>query len=155
MRCGSQQLQRVVAVFAAAVGVWVVAVLRVEAQDCTKPEFEAVVEAAATALRDLNQKNRPIYQARLRELREKRSWTQDQFFKEAAPLVQDERIAEFDQRSQAFLERIQSMGAEAPTGSKEGCKTLAEVRGYMGSLVEVQSAKWSYMFGRIDQELKK
>ncbi len=125
------------------------------AQDCPKAEFEAVVEAAAAALRELNQKNKPLYQARLRELREKRNWTQDQFFREAAPLVQDEKIAEFDQRSQAFLERMQSMGAAVPASGGQTCKALAEVRGYMNSLVEVQTAKWTYMFERLDEQLKR
>lgn len=128
---------------------------RVRAQDCAKAEFEAVVEAAASALRELNQKNKPLFQGRLKELREKRNWSPDQFLKEAAPLVQDDKIAEFDQRSQEFLERIQSVGAETPADKAQGCKVLTDVRGYMKSLVEVQTAKWAYMFGRVEQELKK
>lgn len=125
------------------------------AQDCAKSAFEEVVGAAANTLRDLNQKNRPAFQTRLRELRDKRNWTPDQFLKEAAPLVQDDKIAEFDLRSQEFLERIQSMGAGAPASEELRCKALAEVRGYMQSLVEVQTAKWAYMFGRLEQEFSK
>ncbi len=126
-----------------------------DAEECAKAEFEVVVGEAAAALRELNIQNKPVFQAQLKQLREKRGWNHDQFLREAAPFVQDDKIAEYDQRSQDFLERIQTMGAEAPAARDQSCKALAEVRGYMKSLVEVQTAKWSYMFGRVQTELKK
>jgi hypothetical protein len=54
---------------------------------CTKAEFEGVVDEAAAALRDLNNKNRPDFQEKLRTLKDKRGWSNDQFLKEAAPFV--------------------------------------------------------------------
>ena len=122
---------------------------------CEKTDFEAVVTEAATALRDLNQKNKPPFQARLKDLKERRGWSYDQFLKEAAPLVQDAKIAEFDERSAAFLEKIQSMGAEGASAGQPQCSALSEVRGVMQALVEVQKDKWFYMFGKIEQELKR
>ena len=122
---------------------------------CEKADFEAVVTEAATALRDLNQKNKPPFQARLKDLKERRGWSHDQFLKEAAPLVQDARIAEFDERSATFLEKIETMGAEGAGTAKPQCAALGEVRGVMQALVEVQKDKWSYMFGKIELELKR
>ena len=52
---------------------------------CTKTEFESAVDHAAEALRELNNKNRPEFQAKLRKLKEKRAWSDDQFMKEARP----------------------------------------------------------------------
>ncbi len=126
-----------------------------QARACEKSDFEAVVAEAANALRDLNQRHKPSYQARLKELKDKRGWSHDQFLKEAAPLVQDTRIAEFDERSAAFLEKIQTVGAEGGNAAKPQCEALTEVRGMMRSLVEAQTAKWGYMFGKIEQELKR
>ncbi|MFZ8444621.1 hypothetical protein ACO1NI_13595, partial [Staphylococcus aureus] len=69
--------------------------------DCTRADFEGVVDAAAGTLRDMNAANKPKFQDKLRQLRDKRGWDQDQFVKEATPLVVDERIASFDQQSAA------------------------------------------------------
>ena len=77
------------------------------ASTCDKAEFEVVVAEAANVLRDLNQKNKPVFQGRLKDLMDKRRWSHDQFLKEAAPLVQDAKIAEFDERSARYLEKIQ------------------------------------------------
>lgn len=126
-----------------------------QASACEKSDFETVVSEAANALRDLNQKNKPTYQARLKELKDKRGWSHDQFLKEAAPLVQDAKITEFDERSAAFLEKIQTVGAEGSNVAKPQCDALTEVRGMMMSLVAAQTAKWSYMFSKIEQELKR
>ena len=123
------------------------------AQACAKADFEAVVTDAANALRDLNQKYKPPYQARLKDLKEKRGWSYDQFLKEAAPLVQDAKIAEYDERTAAFLEKIQTMGTEGANTAEPQCAALAEVQRVMKALVDVQKDKWAYLFGRIEQEL--
>ena len=41
---------------------------RARAQDCARGDFEAVVSEAASKLRDLNARNKPTFQAKLREL---------------------------------------------------------------------------------------
>ena len=123
--------------------------------NCAKSDFEAVVGETASALRELTQSNKPTFQVRLRELKEKRGWNQDRFLKEAAPYVQDDRIAEFDERSSAFLDKIQSIGTEGASANDPSCAALLEVRAHMKALVDVQKAKWVYMFGKLEQELKR
>lgn len=125
------------------------------AQGCEKADFEAVVADAAIALRELNQKNKPSFQARLKDLKDRRGWSHDQFLKEAAPFVQDNQITDYDERSAAFLEKIESMGAEGANAAVPKCAVLGEVKGAMKSLVAVQTDKWTYMFGKIELELKK
>lgn len=122
---------------------------------CTKAEFEAVVDDAAAALRELNATNKPLFQEKLRQLKEKRGWSHDRFMVEAAPLVQDERIAEYDQQSAEHLERINSLGSEGASASNPDCTMLTAVRESMAALVQQQKAKWSYMFGKIDTALSK
>lgn len=125
-----------------------------KAENCAKSVFEAVVGEAAGALRDLNTTMRPPFQQKLRELKEKRGWTQDEFLTRAAPLVQDDRISEFDDTSAEMLTEIESMGAEGAKAAPD-CVRLAEVRARMAKLVEVQKAKWAYMFGKVETELGK
>lgn len=129
--------------------------LPTHAQGCAKGEFESVVDEAARALSALNQQNTPSFQAKLRQLKDKRGWSHDQFMSEAAPLVRDETIAGFDQKSEELLGRITSGGQSGASGNEPNCALLTELRGQMKALVETQKAKWSYMFGKIDGELKK
>ena len=113
-----------------------------------------MVDEAAGALRDLNQQNTPPFQGKLRQLKDKRGWSHDQFLKEAAPLVRDDTIAGFDQKSEEFLARITS-GGQTGAGEAPDCALLAELRATMKVLVETQQAKWAYMFDKIDKELRK
>lgn len=122
---------------------------------CEKADFEAVVADAASALRELNQKNKPSFQARLKDLKGKRGWSHDQFLREAAPLVQDSEITDYDERSAALVEKIESMGAEAANAAELKCAVLGEVKEVMKSLVAVQTDKWTYMFGKLALELGK
>ena len=103
---------------------------------CKKAEFEAVVDEAAAALRDLNLEN-------------------DEFLKRAAPFVSDEAIAVFDRKSEDLLTEISTLGQEGAEAKKPDCGLLLELRARMKLLVETQTAKWSYMFDKIETELWK
>ena len=122
---------------------------------CSKMQFEAAVANAAGALRDLNAQNRPQFQEQLRALKDKRGWSHDQFLKEATPLVQDARIAEYDKESGEFLDKIQSMGAEGAAAKEPDCTQLVQLRSHMQSLVASQKAKWHYMLELVERELAK
>ena len=122
---------------------------------CSKADFEAVVDDAAGALRGLAQQNTPQFQAKLRQLKVKRGWSDDQLLKEAEPLVRDDRIAEFDEKSADLLARITGGGQAGAAGDAPDCTLLAGLRASMAALVETQKAKWTYMFDKIEGELRK
>lgn len=122
---------------------------------CQRADFEAAVGEAAEALRNLNQTNKPAFQGKLRQLKTKRGWSHDQFLAEAAPIVQDTRIAAYDEQAAAFLSKIERLGAEGTAAEAPDCARLEDVRQSMRALVEVQNAKWSYMFERIATELSR
>ena len=136
---------------------WCVAPAPALAQDqaCSKTDFEAVVEEAAGGLRELNTKNKPSFQDKLRQLKTKRGWGNDQFLTEAAPYVRDDKIAEYDQKSDELLSAIASMGQEGANAKAPDCALLLELRARMKILVETQSQKWTYMFEKLDGELWK
>lgn len=125
-----------------------------QGQTCTKGEFEGVVDEAAAALRTLNQQNVPQFQVKLRQLKDKRGWSNDQFMKEAEPFVRDEQIAAHDRKSEEFLARITSAGQVGASAAPD-CALLAELRGAMKALVDTQTAKWAYMFDKLEKELRK
>jgi hypothetical protein len=122
---------------------------------CAKTEFEGAVDEAAASLRDLNNKNRPDFQERLRKLKDKRGWDNDQFLKEAAPFVKDDAIEVFDTKTNDLLAEISSMGQEGATANVPDCEVLAKLRTQMALLVDTQVAKWAYMFKKLDDELAK
>jgi hypothetical protein len=132
---------------------WIASGSAMAADTCSRADFEAAVGEAAQALRELNQANKPAFQIKLRQLKTKRRWNHDEFLTAAAPIVQDQRIAGYDEQSAAFLARIEQLGAEGTTSATPDCSRLTEVRQAMRSLVEVQKTKWVYMFSRIDAEL--
>lgn len=123
------------------------------AADCTRTDFETAVGTAAGALSALNQKNTPVFQAKLRALKDKRGWSHDQFMAEAAPLVQDDTISEFDRKSGEYLSQINSMSAAGTAGRTPDCKLLGELRANMQAMVDAQVAKWVYMFEKLEKEL--
>lgn len=122
---------------------------------CAKAEFESAVDEAAMSLRDLNNRNRPEFQTRLRALKEKRGWSDDEFLKAAAPFVQDDRIEVFDEESNKLLASISTMGTEGASATVPDCAMLAELRRLMSVLIETQASKWTYMFEKLDAELAK
>ncbi|WP_197077556.1 hypothetical protein [Hyphomicrobium sp. 99] len=122
---------------------------------CSKEDFESVVEAASGSLRDLNNQNRPVFQEKLRELKEKRHWSHDEFIAQAKPFVKDDKTAVYDQKADELLSAIASMGQEGAAAAAPDCALLLELRARMKMLVDTQSAKWSYMFEKLDAELEK
>jgi hypothetical protein len=109
--------------------------------------------SAAAALRELNRANTPQFQARLRQLKDKRGWSHDQFLTEASPFVRDDTIAGFDQKSEEFLAQIMSGGQSQSASATPDCALLLELRAAMKALVETQRTKWAYMFDKLDKEL--
>jgi len=126
-----------------------------QAPACAKGDFETVVNEAGAALRDLNRQNIPLFQAKLRQLKDKRNWSNDQFLKEAEPFVRDAEIVGYDHKSEALLTRITGGGMTASSTTASDCSLLAELRSAMSLLVGTQKAKWTYMFAKLDRELAK
>jgi hypothetical protein len=122
---------------------------------CARADFETVVDMAAGALRDMNGANKPKFQAKLRELKDKRGWSHEQFLKEAAPFVADDKITAYDAQSNALLEIIATGGEAGAAAATPDCAVLASLRASMKALVDAQTAKWGYMAGKIEAELAK
>lgn len=125
------------------------------AQSCARSDFEAVVDDAAEALRQLNADNKPAFQDLLRKLKDKRGWDHDAYLREATPFVQDDTIDAYDQRSQDLLTDIANLGEEGSSSATPDCTLLAQLRDRMQDLVKAQTEKWSYMFTKLQTEIDK
>jgi hypothetical protein len=128
---------------------------RAQTPACERVDFETVVDAASETLRDMNQQNTSVFQGKLRQLKDKRGWTHDQFLKDGAPFVVDEKITAFNEKSEDLLARINGSGASGGAAEKPDCTVLVALRANMTELVETQTEKWVYMFSKIDAELGK
>jgi predicted dithiol-disulfide oxidoreductase (DUF899 family) len=115
---------------------------------CPREAFEAVVDEASSVLVGMTQKNTPAFQARLRALKDKKGWNQDQFLKEGAAFVKDAAISGFDDQSQQLLIRINSQNTETAD-----CRLLGELKTAMTALVDTQNAKWTYMFDKVSKAM--
>ena len=69
--------------------------------------------------------------------------------------MRDDKIADFDQKSDELLSAISTMGEEGATAKAPDCALLLELRARMKLLVQTQTEKWTYMFDKLDGELWK
>lgn len=122
---------------------------------CARADFEAVVDDAGEALRQLTQKNSPQFQAKLRALKEKRGWSNEQFMAEGTRFVRDDKIAALEDKSSNLLAKINDAGGEAGNAQAVDCKRLDALRSDLAALVAIQQEKWTYMFTNIEVELSK
>lgn len=120
---------------------------------CSREDFEAVVEEAADNLRDLNFKNRPTFQEKLRALKEKRHWSHDEFMEKAKPFVKDDKTVVYDKTTNELLSEIAMMGQQGAESDAPDCARMKDLREHMKRLVDTLSAKWAYMFQKLDAEL--
>ena len=123
---------------------------------CAKADFEAVVNDAGAALRDLTQQNLPVLQGKLRQLKEKRSWSNDEFPKQVESLVSDETVAGYNKKSEELVARITGGGGQGKASSAgPDCTLLTSLQGDLKLLVDTQKAKWTHVLTKVDQELGK
>ena len=69
--------------------------------------------------------------------------------------MRDDKTVVYDQSTDELLSAIASMGQEGAAAATPDCALLLELRARMKMLVDTQTAKWSYMFEKIDAELAK
>lgn len=112
------------------------------------------MDEAGSTLRKINGRQKPEFQAKLRALREKRKWSDEEFRTKALPYVQDETITEFDDRIRQSLFEITNLGTtDEEPGAAPDCSLLEELRASLSNLVSSLEAKWAHMFAKIDKAL--
>lgn len=122
-------------------------------QQCLRAEFEAVVDEAGDALRRSNGSKKPLFQSKLRQLREKKGWSDLEFRERALPFVQDPEITKYDDRIRERLFEITQLGSDDDGSASADCTLLQDLKGTLEDLVATLEEKWTYMFAKIDRAL--
>ena len=120
---------------------------------CAKTDFEAVVNEAGAALRDLNQQNTPLFPGQAAPAQGQAQLEQRPVPEGGGALRARRGIVGYDQKSEELLTRITG-GGQVGGGPAPDC-TLSGLGGALKVLVETQKAKWTYMFAKLDKELAK
>lgn len=122
------------------------------AQTCTKEDFAKAVDEAGAALRDYNSKAAPQLSDKLRQLRTRKGWKDDDYERMALDHLHDARIAGLDQKANELLAKVDELGTTEDTAGLE-CGKLAELKASSLELLAVMKAKSKYLIGKIDAEL--
>jgi hypothetical protein len=119
------------------------------AQSCTQNQVADAVDKSGAALRAINAERGPKLQARMRQLKDKRGWSDAEYEEKAFMALQDKKIAAFDEQSNDLLARIDTLGALVPQ-SEADCAKIAELTAASLELQATMRAKTAYMTQRLD-----
>ena len=121
------------------------------AATCPPDQFAAAVDQSGASLRSFNGEAQPKLNERIKALKAKKGWPDEGYEEKAYDYLQDQRIAEFDTRSNDLLSKIDMLGQQGEKGGAE-CPSLDELKAAGGELLGVMKAKSAYMIERIDAE---
>lgn len=124
----------------------------VRAQTCSADEVAKAVDDAGARLREFNAEAAPRLQAKLRQLKAKRGWSDAEYEEKSIDILHDSRIAELDRQANEILGRI-----DAPSNSTQAqvnCARLADLQAAGVELLATMRAKSAYMIQRTDALLE-
>jgi hypothetical protein len=122
------------------------------AASCTKEDFAHAVDQAGVALRKLNADNTPRLQAKMRQLKEAKGWTDAGYQEKAYAALQDERTSSLDAQANELLARLDQLGSVEPAGEAD-CIKLQELTATGIELQATVKAKTAYTLAKLDQML--
>jgi hypothetical protein len=123
-----------------------------EAAQCSKDDFGRAVDQAGAALRKLNADNAPRLRAKMRELKERKAWSDADFEDKAMAAVQDERIEAYNAQANDLLAKLDTLGSIEPT-SEADCSKIGELSAASLELQATIKAKTTYTLSKLDQML--
>jgi hypothetical protein len=121
-------------------------------QRCTAKDFASAVDTSGAALRAFTLEAQPKIQDRMRRYREVMKLDTDDYESAAIDAIQDEKLADFDEKSAAMLLRINNLGRVAE-GTPPDCGKLAEIASLSRDLLTVMREKANYMLARLDAKI--
>src|SRR5262245_25981836 len=125
----------------------------VEAASCSKDDFGKAVDQAGAALRKLNADNAPRLRAKMRELKDRKAWSDADFEEKAVLAVQDERIETYNAQANDLLAKIDALGSTEPASDAD-CGKIAELSAASLELQATIKAKAAYTLSKLDQMLE-
>jgi hypothetical protein len=123
-----------------------------QALQCSKDDFGKAVDQAGAALRKLNADNAPRLRAKMRELKERKAWSDADFEDKALAAVQDERIETYNAQANDLLAKLDTLGSTEPASDAD-CSKLGELSAASLELQATIKAKTAYTLSKLDQML--
>jgi len=118
-------------------------------RSCTRGDIADAIDRTGEILRKINADTFPALQAKMRQLKEIKGWSEADYQEQAAMLLQDTRTEQLDVQSNDLLARIDSIGVERVEGAV-ACQRLDELEAITTELSVVMRTKASYATGRLD-----
>lgn len=123
-----------------------------QSDDCGREALTAIVAQASKALTIMNKDKTASFQLRLKELKAKRRWTDEQLLQEAAPIVKNPSVAAFDTKTKAIFGQITGLGSEQ---AQPTCAMRDKLNELLAALVKNNVEKWALIMDAVDAELSK
>ncbi|MFZ0849283.1 MAG: hypothetical protein WAO08_08780, partial [Hyphomicrobiaceae bacterium] len=123
-----------------------------QAASCSKDDFGRAVDQAGAALRKLNADNAPRLRAKMRELKDRKAWSDADFEDKAMTAVQDERIEAYNAQANDLLAKLDALGSIEPA-SEADCGKIEELSAASLELQATIKAKAAYTLSKLDQML--
>ena len=101
-------------------------------------------------MRQLTSATQPTLQARLRQLKEVKGWSDTEYEEKGYAALEDARTAKLDAAANELLARIDTLGAE-PANAAPDCARIADIEAVSLELQATVRAKGQYVIERLDQ----
>src|SRR5215475_928422 len=119
---------------------------------CSKEDFGRAVDQAGAALRKLSADNAPRLRAKMRELKDRKAWSDTDFEEKALAAVQDERIEAYNAQANDLLAKLDALGSIEPA-TEADCGKIEELAAASLELQATIKAKAAYTLSKLDQML--
>lgn len=116
---------------------------------CTQNDIADAVDQTGAVLRKINAETYPQLQAKMRQLKDVKGWTETDYQEQSMVLLQDARTEQLDVQSSDILSRLDAIGSER-VDAATACTRLDELSGLTTELAVVLKAKSSYAMSRLD-----
>lgn len=117
--------------------------------DCKPEDFAAAVDKSGAQLRAFNGEALPKLQAKLKQLKDKKGWTDSDYEEKALASVRDDQTAKLDAEAEDLIVKIDQLGRPPESGPVD-CTKLTELEAAGHELLAVMKAKSTYALGKLD-----
>lgn len=120
-------------------------------QTCTRAQLAEAVDKTGASLRKVTTETAPQLQAKMRQLKERKGWSDADYEEQSVALISDKRLSELDQQASDLVAKIDTLGT--PKGDDVNCATIAELEAAGAELIATVRTKASYAMAKLDQAL--
>jgi hypothetical protein len=120
------------------------------AQSCSRADLARTTDQIGASLRRLNAETAPRLQAKMRQLKELRGWSDGEFQDLAVAAAADSRTAALDKAANELFERIDMIGSAKGEGGVD-CARVADLDAAGLELLSTMRAKATHTISRLDQ----